>query len=205
MVASELITALTLGLIGGLIPGPVITAIFTEILQSGLKKAMRIVFIALLIESLVAIICLLVFSSIGLNESVFRFLSFIGAGVLCWIATSLWKVQSIETGDAVDFNLSKITLMILTNGVLWTYWITICIPKAIFLREQIKLGDFLFMGSVQFGWLCSTIALAFLFSHVRKLLAKPGFIPIIFKIFSLVFIYFALNMIYTSVHFFIQQ
>ena len=35
----ELIIALMLGLIGGVIPGPVITAVFTEILQSGFSKA----------------------------------------------------------------------------------------------------------------------------------------------------------------------
>ena len=34
----ELVIALMLGLIGGMIPGPVITAVFTEVLQSGYLK-----------------------------------------------------------------------------------------------------------------------------------------------------------------------
>jgi threonine/homoserine/homoserine lactone efflux protein len=203
MLTQELITALTLGLIGGLIPGPVITAIFTEILQSGIKRAMRIIFIALLIESIVAVISLVIFSSLGLNESVFRILSFIGAGVLIWISISLWKVKSLDSGEKVFFGIWKIILMILTNGVLWTYWVTICIPKAIFVSESIRLGDYLFMGLVQTGWLISTLIMTIIFSRFRGLLSKPKVIPIAFKVFSLIFIYFALDMTYKSIIYFI--
>ncbi|MDA3821236.1 MAG: hypothetical protein PF450_01300 [Bacteroidales bacterium] len=204
MVTQELITALTLGLIGGLIPGPVITAIFTEILQSGLKRAMRIIFIALLIESIVAVISLVIFSSLGLNESVFRILSFIGAGVLIWISFSLWKVKSLDSGEKVVFGIWKIILMILSNGVLWTYWITICIPKAIFVSETIRLGDYLFMGLVQTGWLISTLIVTIIFSRFQGLLSKPKVIPVVFKVFSLIFIYFALDMSFRSFIYFIS-
>ena len=41
----ELIIACLLGLIGGMIPGPVITAVFTEVLQSGYLKSLRIALI----------------------------------------------------------------------------------------------------------------------------------------------------------------
>lgn len=204
MLVKELITALMLGLIGGVIPGPVLTAIFAEILQSGLRKAFNIIFIAFLIESLVAVISLLIFSSLGLNEAIFRILSFFGAGILLWIASTIWRVKSIDTTQKSVFSISKIVLMILSNGVLWTYWITICIPKAVFVGEYISFGEFLFMGLVQAGWLISTLILAFLFSNFRKLLLKPGIISIAFKIFSLVFIYFAVDMIVKSIQFFTQ-
>lgn len=38
---NDLLGALILGLIGGVIPGPVLTAIFTEILQSGMLKSFK--------------------------------------------------------------------------------------------------------------------------------------------------------------------
>ena len=65
----ELVIALMLGLIGGVIPGPVITAVFTEILQSGFIKSLRIIVIALVTETLVALISLIILGSLGFNEA----------------------------------------------------------------------------------------------------------------------------------------
>ena len=68
----ELVIAVMLGLIGGVIPGPVITAVFTEILQSGYLKSLRIIMIALVTETLVALVSLLILDSLGFNETFFR-------------------------------------------------------------------------------------------------------------------------------------
>jgi len=199
----ELVIALMLGLIGGVIPGPVITAVFTEILQSGFLKSLRIIVIALVTETIVALISLLVLGSLGFNESFFRGLSLAGALILIWIAISIWKVRSLDSGEKVQFGLWKVVLMILSNGVLWTYWITICIPKAILLSDTVYLGEYLFMGLVQLGWLLSTLLVAFLFSRFRKALSRPRVIPVLFKIFALAFAYFAVDMIVKSIRYFI--
>ncbi len=200
----ELVIALMLGLIGGVIPGPVITAVFTEILQSGYLKSLRIIFIALVTETIVALISLLVLGSLGFNESFFRGLSLAGAFILIWIAISIWKVRSLDSGEKVHFGLWKVVLMILSNGILWTYWITICIPKAILLSDTVYLGEYLFMALVQLGWLISTLLVAFMFSRFRKALSRPKVIPVLFKLFALAFAYFAIDMIYKSVLYFIQ-
>lgn len=200
----ELIVACMLGLIGGLIPGPVITAVFTEVLQSGYPRSLRIIFIALITESIVAVISLLILASLGFNEGFFRGLSVAGAAILIWISLSLWKVRTLDTGEKVHFGLWKVVLMILSNGVLWTYWITICIPKAVLLGSQVRLGEYLFMALVQLGWLMSTLLVAYLFSSFRRILSRPRVIPVLFKIFSLAFAYFAVDMIYKSVAFFLR-
>lgn len=200
----ELVIAFMLGLIGGLIPGPVITAIFTEILQSGFPKSLRIIFIALIVETLVAVISLLVLASMNFQEAFFRGLSIAGAVILVWISISIWKIRTLDTGEKVHFGLWKITLMIISNGVLWTYWITICIPKAILLNDQMTMGAYAFMGLVQLGWLTSTLIAAFLFSRFRKILSRPRVIPVVFKVFALAFAYFAIDMVYKSVQFFIR-
>lgn len=199
----ELVIAFLLGLIGGVIPGPVITAVFTEILQSGFFKSLRIIIIALVTESLVAVFSLLILASMDFNEVFFRILSLGGAGILVWISLSLWKVRTLDTGQKVHFGFWKIIVMILSNGVLWTYWITICIPKAILLNDQLHLGAYVFMGLVQLGWLSSTLVVGFLFSRFRKVLSKPRVIPVLFKIFALAFAYFAIDMVYKSFLFFL--
>jgi len=200
----ELVIAMMLGLIGGVIPGPVITAVFTEILQSGYLKSLRIIMIALITETLVAIVSLLIFASLDFNQGFFYGLSLAGAAILIWIALSLWKVRSLDSGEKVEFGLWKIVVMILSNGILWTYWITICIPKAILLGEQLQLGEYLFMGLVQLGWLISTVIVAFLFSRFRKVLSRPRVIPVLFKIFALAFAYFAIDMIISSLQYFLR-
>jgi threonine/homoserine/homoserine lactone efflux protein len=60
------------------------------------------------------------------------------------------------------------------------------------------------MGLVQLGWLISTMVVAFLFSRFRKTLSRPRVIPVLFKIFALAFIYFAIDMTYKSIHYFVK-
>jgi len=199
------ITAFVLGLIGGMIPGPIITAIFTEILQSSLLKSLRIIFIAMFTETLVALFSLVFFISLNISIAFFRGISIIGALILILIGISIWKVKIFYTGEKVNFGFWKISAMIVANGVLWTFWITICIPKAIFLGNQLFLGEYFFLGLVEIGWLLSTTLLAFIFSRFRKLLSKPKIIPVIFKLFALTFFYFAIDMTYKSIIFFIQN
>lgn len=199
---NEIISALILGLIGGVIPGPVLTATFTEILQSGFFKSLRIVFWAMFTETVVALASLLVLSSMGFSEAIFSGISFIGVGILIWIATSIWKVKRIDSEEKVHFSLGKISAMIMANGVLWTFWITVCVPRAISLGEKIYLGQFVFLALVEIGWLVSTVFVAVIFSRFRGMLSNPKVVPIIFKIFALIFVYFAFDMTYKSIMFF---
>lgn len=201
--SSEFIGALVLGLVGGVIPGPVLAATFTEILQSGMLKSMRIILWAMLIETVVALVSLVALSSMNFSESFFQGLSIIGAAILIWISTSIWKVAKIDTEEKVHFSLSKIAAMIMANGVLWTFWITVCVPKAILLSERIVFGNYLFLLLVEIGWIVATVLVAILFSRFRKLLSDPKVVPIIFKIFALIFVYFAIDMVYGSIKFFL--
>lgn len=199
----ELVTALILGLVGGLIPGPVLASICTEILQSGFYKSLRIVLFAVFGETVVAIVSLLALTSFGLPQSFFYALSFIGAGILIWIAVALWKIRSLDTGEKVNFTFGKITALIFANGTLWTFWITVCIPKAIVLGQHVAHGEYMFLVAVQVGWLVATVGIAIAFALFQGALSDPRAIPIMFKGFAVVFVYFAVSMIYTSAVFFL--
>jgi threonine/homoserine/homoserine lactone efflux protein len=199
------VSAFILGLVGGVIPGPVLTATFTEILQNGFWKSMRIILWAMFTETAVALVSLIALDALHLSEATFRGLSFIGAAILIWIALSLWNIRSIDTEQKVHFSLGKISAMILANGMLWTYWITVCVPQAVLLGTQVTFGAYLFLLLVEVGWLVSTVGVALLFSSVRKFLSHPRVIPAIFKLFSLAFFFFAVNMIYTSAVFFMER
>ncbi|MDD4333443.1 MAG: hypothetical protein PHT51_05010 [Patescibacteria group bacterium] len=202
---NQFITALILGFIGGVIPGPVLTATFTEILQSGILKSLRIIFWAMFTETVVALISLIIFSVIKFPDYFFQGLSIVGAGILILMSISILKVKSIDSGQKINFSLGKISAMILANGTLWMYWITVCVPKAILSGEKMIFGAYLFLIFVEIGWLISTFSVAVIFSSFRKILSHPKIVPAIFKIFSLTFFYFAINMIYSSINFFYHK
>jgi len=200
----ELLTALVIGLIGGAIPGPVLTAVFTEIIRKGLVQSFRIVFQALLTESAVAVICLVLLSILPIPAEVFAVLSIIGSFVLIYIATKLWRIQKFTTNTSEIFTYWTISVLILANGMLWTYWITVVLPKALEFSTNVIGGSWYYLGSVQLGWLISTLLIAFVFSRFRGFLTKPTVIPYLFKFFAVVFVFFALRMFYTSIMVLIQ-
>ncbi|HSA84503.1 MAG TPA: LysE family transporter [Patescibacteria group bacterium] len=202
-IVSLLISALVLGLIGGAIPGPIITAVFTEIIQSGLWRSFRIIFIGLITEAIIALFCVISIASLNLPESIFRIIALIGAGILIWLATLIWKITKIDTKTRVHFSTKKIVAMILANGALWIFWITVAIPKAIILSNYIAYGEYLYLVILELGWLISTAGIAFIFSRFRSWLSQPHIVPYIFKICALAFVYFALDAIYQTAQFFL--
>ncbi|OFX28045.1 MAG: hypothetical protein A2X08_11590 [Bacteroidetes bacterium GWA2_32_17] len=200
--SNDIIFAFILGLIGGVIPGPVLAATFTEILQSGFLKSLRIILWAFIIETIVALISMLLLSALNLPEYVFRIISIAGAAVLMWLSFSIWKIKVIDSNKKAYFSFWKISIMIISNGMLWIYWITVCVPRAIMLNEKIFLGNYLFLALVELGWLISTITVAIIFSQFRKLLSNPKVVPAIFKIFALVFLYFAIDSVISTICYF---
>lgn len=198
-----LISAFVLGLVGGIIPGPVLTITFTEILQSGFVRGLRIVLIALLIETIIAFLSLFLLTALGLPEAAFHALSIVGALLLLWIAVSLWKIRGIDTTDRIQFGFWKVFFLIFTNGMLWAYWMTVCVPRAVALNEFLPMGDVVFILIVELGWLVSTIAVAAAFASFRKILSHPQFMPFLFKLFALSFVYFGGMMLYESLTYFL--
>lgn len=201
----DLSTALVLGLIGGTIPGPIITAIFTEILQAGILRSFRIIFLGMATETLVAFICLVSLSSLHLPESIFHIVSLVGAGILIWLATMIWKIRKIDTKKRVHFGTWKIVAMIFANGGLWIFWLTVAIPKAVILGNHVPFGGVLFLVILEIGWLISTSLVAFIFSRFRRWLSQPHIVPFIFKLCSLAFVYFAASSVYQSIVFFLRK
>jgi len=193
----QLLSIFLLGLIGGANPGPILTASFTEALRKGFAKSLPVVFMAMIAESIIAIFILTLFFSINIPESFFYAISFIGAGVLVWLASQIWKIKKLG-GEGEVFSFKKIFLLTIFNGPFWIFWITICIPQAFLLKEQIMGGQILFLIIFELGWFSATVFLTFLFSQFRPFLIKTNFVPIIFKVFALILLFFALKLAITS-------
>ncbi len=165
-----MINALVLGLIGGIIPGPVLMAVFSEIVARGYLKCFKVIFQALLLESLVALFSLTLVIFFDFNLDFFYVLSLVGSIVLIWMGIQIFNIKCINLDEQVFFTLPKIFILILSNGVLWIFWITVCVPKAILISEKIQFGEYLYLGMVELGWLSSTVLLAAIFAKFRSFL-----------------------------------
>ena len=200
-----ILSAFLLGLIGGSVPGPILTAAFTEALRNGFVKSFRVIFRALVAESSVAFFILAIFFSFNIPQVFFYAISLIGAGVLIWLAAQVWKIKEVDGKEGDIFSFWKIFLLTVFNGPFWIFWITISVPQAFLLREKIVGGHFLFLVLFELGWFLSTVFWILLFSRFRLFLTKKNLVGNIFKIFSLILSFFAVRMAIQSVSFFVGR
>jgi len=200
----QILSIFLLGLIGGASPGPILTASFMESLRKGFLKSLYIIFIAMIAESIVAIFILLLFFTIHIPKEIFYIISLVGAGVLIWLATQVQRIEKIG-GEGEVFSVKKIFLLTVFNGPFWIFWITICAPQAFLLKEKIAGGHILFLIIFELGWLSSALSLTFIFSRFRSLLVKSNFVSIVFKIFSLILLFFAVRLVVQSVAFLLNR
>lgn len=193
-----LFTAFTIGLIGGAIPGPVLTSILTEVLEHGLLRSLRILFFAMSVEICVRCVATLLAGVLPVGGIAFNMLSLIGAFVLFRVAQKVWRIRDVRaSGSSIE--LRTLALMIACNGVLWSYWLTVCAPDALRLAEMIPGGSLVYLGVFEIGWLLSTFGMACVFASCRQLLTHPKIMPLLFKIFSCLFAGFGVKMLVSSV------
>jgi threonine/homoserine/homoserine lactone efflux protein len=191
-----------LGLIGGSVPGPILTAVFTEVLSKGFKKSLMTVAKALIAESLLAVLVLLIFFAWDIPTEYFYMISFGGALVLFWLAYQVWGIEKIANDKKEIFTFPKLFLLTILNGGFWIFWITICVPRAFELNNLITGGHVFFLIAFELGWLTSTVGLGFIFSRFRALLLKKKLVSTVFKVFALLLAFFGLKSIWGSVFYF---
>lgn len=196
------IGAFVLGLIGGSVPGPVLTAILTEVFRMGFAKSLRVIVWGLIAETMIASMVLTAAFLINPPQSFFYAISFVGAVFLFYMA---WKVHGLKKMMGKRerlFTFSKIFMLTFFNGAFFIFWTTICVPLAFQMRLVTEWGPLFFLLGFETGWFLSTIVWAYLFSHFRRFLTRPNFAPRVFTVMALVLCFFAIRMIVQGVRFF---
>jgi len=183
-----LIEAFLLGLVGGAVPGPILTGTFTEILSNGFLRGCRVIILALITETIGALLTLYILYTIGLSKLVIQIVSIGGAFVLFWLASNIWKIKGIDIEAKNILSFPKIILLTTLNSGYWIFWITVGIPKALILDQRIIGGKFLFLFLFELAWLVMTFVLAFIFFKFRPLLQRKNLVGITFKILALVLV-----------------
>lgn len=193
---------LILGIIGGAVPGPMLTAAMTEVLNSNFRGSLRVIFQALFAETLLAVVILIGIYSLHLPKSFFVIISLLGAFVLVSLAKDVWDIRAVTSGEESVISFSRIILLTVLNGGFWIFWITICIPRAFDLAQILPFGQAVFLLLFECGWLLSTLGIVFLFAQFRPLLERRNLISGTFKCFAILLLLFALKSIIESISFF---
>lgn len=189
----RLLEVLLLGLLCGLLPGPVVTAVFTETIRKGWQSARRIVFWAAAGELVMSVVCVSVLSLLPPDSVVFSALSIFGALILFNLAWDLWKVEEISEHEPL-FSNQRIFLLALMNGMAWIFWITVCTPQAVALGTLLTGGRWVFILLFEIGWLASTLTLCYLFGFFRPYFQSNKNLHLLYRTIALLFVFFALKL-----------
>jgi len=200
-ILGQILSIFLLGLVGGAIPGPNLMAVFTETLRNGFIRGLRVLFRAIIAESMIAITTLVVLFEMDIPQFVFYLVSFFGAGVLILMALRVWKIGDIG-GEGEIFSFKEMFFMTISNGLFWIFLITVCVPQAFLLRKVIPAGHILFFVIFELGVITSALLVVFLFSRFRLIIVGKKIAPAVFKIFSLILFCFAGRLVFESVRFF---
>ncbi|OGH88057.1 MAG: hypothetical protein A3J93_02710 [Candidatus Magasanikbacteria bacterium RIFOXYC2_FULL_42_28] len=203
-VFNKILEIFLLGVIGGAVPGPMLTAVFTEVLSGGFVKSLRVVGRALFAETVVALVVLLAIFALDIPQLYFYILSILGSGYLIYLASKVWKINKIDNSNGEIFTLAKIFMLTILNGGFWIFWLTVCVPRAFSLDELIFGGRFIFLLVFELGWLLMTAGLGYIFSRFRPILLKQNLVATVFKIFATLLVLFALRSVYDSIIFIIN-
>lgn len=185
---SSLIEAFLLGLVGGAVPGPILTGTFTEILNLGFLRGIKVIVYALITETIGALLVFYIFYITGLSHLIIQIISICGAIVLFWLSSKVWEMSEISIEAKQILSFPKILLLTAFNSGYWIFWITIGIPKALVLDIDIYGGKFLFLIIFEMAWFIMTFFLAFAFYKFRPFLQKKDFVRTTFKVLAIILI-----------------
>lgn len=190
MILARLGEVFFLGFICGLIPGPVVSAVFAETLRGGWRAARRIVVWAAAGELVMSVACVAILSAAKPAPWIFSLLSLAGSLVLLRLSWDLWIVEAIAESNSLFTNLRVFTVAIL-NGMAWIFWITVCVPQAMALGGLLRGGEWLFILLFEAGWIISTLSLCLFFEFLRPWLKNKKQLHRLYRGVALLFVLFA--------------
>lgn len=193
MLLPRLLEVLVLGFLCGMLPGPVVTALFTESIRKGWKSARKIVVWAAAGELVMSVSCVAALSLVPAGHVVFSVLSVFGSLVLLNLSWELWKVEEISEHEPL-FSNRRIFFIAVLNGMAWIFWLTVCTPQAMELGKELRGGEWLFVLLFELGWVASTLLLCYLFGLFRPYFQSNKKLHLLYRTVAVIFVLFALKL-----------
>lgn len=195
--------AFLLGLVGGIVPGSILTVLLVSVLQGGFKQGLRAFYWSVAAEITIVSILLLTLLNLPLHQNVFNYLGFVGAIVLFYFASQVLKISHIDKPEETEqvFTAKEIYLLAATNAPLYIFWITVCAPLIWVLANDFNLylSATYFMLAFETGWVLSTFIVMLIFVKSRSVLTDTGVMKKVFVGVALFMGLLGAKLLYTSV------
>jgi threonine/homoserine/homoserine lactone efflux protein len=203
MISEYVFIAIILGFTGGLIPGPIIILAFSEIIKSpknGLVNGAKYIVFAGLTEFLIGFFLVATSSLIIIPVVILHIITIIGILMLFYIGYQVYRIRKIEyNSTAKKIGIVHIVVLMLLNGPLWLFWISVCVPAALKLGDLINFGEYLFIIIFEISMMFGLAIILFGFNSFRNLLTKEKIIGRIFSILSAALFFIALRILYSEI------
>jgi threonine/homoserine/homoserine lactone efflux protein len=198
-----LIEGFSLGLIGGMVPGSILTILLVSVIQGGFPAGLRAFLWSLAAELTVVGILLIILFNLPISAKTFNYIGMIGGLVLFYFAWQIFHLQKIDQPEksGAVFSGKEIYTLAATNAPLYIFWLTVCAPLIWRLAEQWPLGisAISFMAVFEIGWSLSTFTIMLLFVKARKYLTNPRIMRKIYIGASMLMFLLGVRMLYLSV------
>ena len=199
-----LLQAFTLGAIGGVIPGAILTLLLVSVLQGGMRAGIIAFLWAMISEVTVAGALLILATQLPLDDVAFMVIAGVGGAVLLYVAWQVLQLRAISIGGGgMLFTPAKILTLTATNAPLYIFWTTICFPLIWELARTwgLALAAPLYFMFFEIGWGITTFGMMLLFVFSRKTLTNERIMGKVFVGIALILAAFAVKMLITSVVF----
>ncbi len=207
MILSIILTAVFLGFIGGITPGPILLVALSEILQSpekGLTKGRMYIFVSALTEFCIGLFLVVTSSWLKIPSIFFHVFAVFGVVLLIYIAIQLYKIKGTDyTKEQKQIDIKHIVMLMIFNGPLWIFWVSVCLPTAFSLGDVLKYGEYLFIIIFQISMIVAMFVIFYGFNSLRKFLTNEKVIKKVFTVLSVLVFFIALKVLFSEIKFFL--
>lgn len=202
----DIFTPILLGFIGGITPGPIIFLAFSEVLKdskNGLANGWMYLVYAGLTEFFIGLFLITTSTNLNLPPVIFHILAIIGIALLIYIAVKILGIRSINTNQqSKNIKRHHIIGLMLVNGPLWIFWVSVCLPAAFNLGQQINFGEYMFLVIFEISMMTGLAIMLFGFNSFRNYFSNERIVKRIFQVLTLLLALIIVKMIYTESIFF---
>jgi threonine/homoserine/homoserine lactone efflux protein len=199
-------TAIVLWLIWGFTPGPVILLSFSEILKSpsqGFSKGLIYVTFAGLTEFLIWLFLISTSSRFQIPYIFFHRMAILGSLMLWYLAFQTYKIHKIEyKRQEHNIKATHIIILMLLNGPLWLFWLSVCLPVAFRLGKMLNYWEYLFVMIFEIAMMIWLTIILLWFRSFRNVFSDEKIVSRASLIISFILWCIAIKILYSEIIFF---
>jgi threonine/homoserine/homoserine lactone efflux protein len=188
---SILFEAVILGIIGGLLPGPILTMVVTDTIARGLQKSWLTVVYAIIAEFTLVGLMFTVLAFVDIPEVVLLGINIAGIVLLTYIAFNVWQSATNPLGNSTGISLKTMFGLMFLNSMPYMFWLTVCLPLIDELGGFVSYPVVWFFLAFELGWCASNFGLAAASHVLRDSIVKNGKLAYVFRGAAILLLFFA--------------